>query len=187
MANDVPRLATSVRTEDARAVDDDARGLPTAPPVSAAEVERTRAQFTAMLRTSLLPTAVVGVLAVVVAALLGDATSAWSAALGAGLVIVFFSLSLLVMRQTAHLQPIAVMSVVLAVYTGKILALGIALITLYDASWLDGQPFALAMIACTCVWLAFEMRAFTRMRVLVAPGADDERPADDRPEGGERA
>jgi len=165
MAKDDRPLATSPRSEDARGV---AEGAPL-PAVSAQEAAQTRAQFSAMLRTALLPTLVTGAGAVVLAGLLGGGKAAWSAALGAALVIGFFSLSLLVMRQTAHLQPIAVMSVVLAVYTGKILALGLALVLLYDATWLDGQPLALAMIACTLVWLAFEMRAFTRLRVLVAP------------------
>jgi hypothetical protein len=140
-------------------------------PVNAA---RTREQFSAMLRGSLVPTLVVGVVAVVVAAVLDGARGAWSAGLGAALVVVFFSLSLLVMRQTAHLQPTAVMAVVLATYTGKILALGIAMVVLRDASWLSGQALALSIIVCTVVWLAFEMRAFTRMRVLVAPQADGE-------------
>jgi len=178
MADDDRPLATSPLTEDARAVDD---GAPPSQfsPVSPAEVERTRAQFAAMLRTALLPTLVVGALAVVLAAVLGDSEDVWSAVLGAALVVVFFSLSLLVMRQTAHLQPLAVMAVVLAAYTGKILALGVALILLYDASWLDGQTLAFTIIGCTIVWLACEMRAFTRLRVLVAPGADD------RPEVGD--
>ena len=132
-----------------------------------------REQFAAMLRGSLVPTLVVAVLAVAVSAFFG-ARSAWSAAIGAALVIVFFSLSLLVMRQTAHLQPIAVMSVVLATYTGKIIALGVAMITLHNASWISGRALGLAIIACTVVWLAFEMRAFTRLRILVAPGGADE-------------
>lgn len=144
---------------------------------------RTREQFTAMLRGSLVPTVVVGVIAVVVAAVLGGGKPATSAALGAALVVVFFSLSLLVMRQTAHLQPTAVMAVVLATYTGKILALGIAMIVLRDASWLSGQALALSIIACTVVWLAFEMRAFTRMRVLVAPQADAPHDHPDEGEG----
>ncbi len=139
-----------------------------------ANAARTREQFSAMLRGSLVPTLVVGVLAVALAAVVGDARAAWSAALGAALVVVFFSLSLLVMRQTAHLQPVAVMAVVLATYTAKILALGIAMIVLRDAAWLSGQALALSVIGCTVVWLAFEMRAFTRMRVLVAPQADEQ-------------
>ncbi len=139
---------------------------------SAAASGEDGAQFSAMLRGSLPPTVVAGVLAVVLAAVLGGGKDAGSAALGAGLVVVFFSLSLLVMRQTAHLQPVAVMSVVLATYTGKILALGIAMVLLRDADWVAGRALALSIIGCTVVWLAFEMRAFTRMRVLVAPQAD---------------
>lgn len=135
-----------------------------------------REQFAALLRGSLVPSACVGLLCVAVGAFVG-ARAAWSAAIGAALVIVFFSLSLLVMRQTSHLAPLVVMSVVLATYTVKIVALGVAMIVLHDASWLSGRALGLAVIACTVIWLAFEMRAFTRLRVLVAPGAADERPA----------
>jgi len=175
MAKDDRPLATSPRSEDAHGVDD--RGVDGAAGEAVpSHAEQSREQFSAMLRTALLPTLVTGVGAVLLAALLGDSKQAWSAALGAALVIVFFSLSLLVMRQTAHQEPIAVMAVVLATYTGKILALGVVMIVLRDASWLSGQALALSIIACTVVWLAFEMRAFTKLRILVAPGADQPGP-----------
>jgi len=64
-----------------------------------------------------------------------------------------------------------VMSVVLSTYTVKIIALGLAMVLLRDASWLSGPALALTVILCTVVWLAFEMRAFTRMRVLVTTPA----------------
>lgn len=127
-------------------------------------------QFSVMLRGSALPTVAVAVVCVLVAALVGGSKEAWSSALGAGLVLVFFSLSLLVMKRTASWQPTAVMAVVLGTYTAKIIALGVAMVLLRDAPWLSGQALALTIIVCTVVWLAFEMRAFTRMRVLVAPG-----------------
>jgi ATP synthase protein I len=131
-----------------------------------------------MLRSSALPTLAFSFVAVVVAAAAGGARPAWSAGLGAAMVILFFSLSLLVMQRTATWQPTAVMSVVLATYTAKIVALGVAMILLNDASWLSGQALALTVIACTIVWLAFEMRAFTRLRVLVSssPPAVGRRP-----------
>ena len=47
-----------------------------------------RDQFSAMLRGSLLPTLVTGVVAVVLAAVVADGRAAWSAALGAGVVVV---------------------------------------------------------------------------------------------------
>lgn len=126
------------------------------------------AAFGAMLRGSAVSTLGVAALCVVVAALLGGAKGAWSSALGAGLVMVFFSLSLLVMQRTASWQPTAVMSTVLATYTAKIIALGLAMVLLRDASWLSGQALALTVIVCTVVWLAFEMRAFIRLRVFVS-------------------
>ncbi|HEX8496286.1 MAG TPA: hypothetical protein VF661_03750 [Actinomycetales bacterium] len=130
-----------------------------------------REQFAALLVGAVRPTLVMATLTVAVGAFFG-AQAAWSAAIGALLVLVFFSLSLLVMRQTAHLEPTVVMAVVLATYTGKIIALGVAMFTLRGASWMDGRALGLAVIACTVVWLAFEMRAFTRLRVLVSPGAE---------------
>lgn len=135
-----------------------------------------REQFAAMLRGSVVPTLVVGALAVTIAAFSGP-RAAWSAALGAALVVAFFSLSLLVMRQSAHLAPTTVMAVVLATYTAKIVALGAVMVTLTGVNWLSGQALAVAVIICTLVWLAFEMRAFTRLRVLVAPDAGADRGA----------
>jgi ATP synthase protein I len=133
------------------------------------------AAFGTMLRGAASATVAVAAVAVVVAALLAGAKGAWSSALGAGLVIVFFSLSLLVMQRTAGWQPTAVMSTVLATYTAKIIALGLAMVLLRDASWLSGRALALTVIVCTVVWLAFEMRAFTRMRILVASDGGEDR------------
>ncbi len=113
-----------------------------------------REQFAALLSGSVWPTVAMAVVATVVGAFF-SLEAAWSAALGGLLVLGFFSLSLVVMRQTAHLEPTVVMAIVLATYTGKILALG------------------LAVIACTVVWIGFEMRAFSRLRTLVAPGVEN--------------
>jgi len=63
MAKDDRPLATSLVSEDARAVDE---GAPTRA-VSDEEAAQTRAQFSAMLRTALLPTLVTGAGAVVLA------------------------------------------------------------------------------------------------------------------------
>lgn len=122
--------------------------------------------FAALLRGSLIPTALVAGLGLAGAGLFG-ARAAWSAALGGALVIGFFSASLLVMRRTAHVDPATAMAIVLATYTVKILALGLVLVLLRDAAWLNGRALAFNVIACTLVWLATEVRAFTRLRILV--------------------
>jgi ABC-type Mn2+/Zn2+ transport system permease subunit len=94
---------------------------------------------------------------------------------GAALVVLFFSIGLLVMRRTARLRPDAVMGVVMLTYVLKVAALAVVLIVFRGASWLTPGYFALGALGCTFVWLGFEMRSFTRLRVLVADPSPDGR------------
>ena len=138
-------------------------------------------QYAALLRGSLLPTLVAALVCLAIAVPAGSAAVA-GVAFGAGLVVVFFSIGLVVMRRTASLNPDAVMGVVMLTYVLKVAALGVVLVLFKDASWLDPRYFALGALGCTFVWLGFEMRAFTRLRVLVVD-PPTQRPIDRR--GGE--
>lgn len=122
--------------------------------------------FTELLRGSFVPTAVVGLLAAL-AALFSGPKAAWSAALGAVLVLTFFTISLLAMKRTAHLAPTAVMLVVMVTYTVKVLALGLVMFLLRDAAWVSGYAVGVTITVCTLVWLYFEMRAYKRLRIFV--------------------
>jgi xanthine/uracil permease len=123
-------------------------------------------QYASLLRGSLLPTLVAAVVCIAIAVPAGAAAVA-GAAFGSALVVVFFSIGLVVMRRTARLNPDAVMGVVMLTYVLKVAALAVVLVLFRDASWLDPRYFALGALGCTFVWLGFEMRAFTRLRVLV--------------------
>jgi ATP synthase protein I len=131
-------------------------------------------QYAALLRGSLLPTLVAALLCVAVAVPAGSRAVA-GAAFGAALVVAFFSVGLLVMRRTARLDPDAVMAVVMLTYVLKVAALAVVLLLFRDASWLAPGYFALGALGCTFVWLGFEMRAFTRLRVLVTDPPTDRR------------
>lgn len=135
--------------------------------------------FTELLRGSFLPTAVVGLLAVVVGMFSGP-KAAWSAALGAVLVLAFFTVSLLAMKRTAHLAPTAVMLVVMVTYTVKILALGLVMVVLRDAAWVSGYAVGVTITVCTLVWLYFEMRAYKRLRIFAFSPQDDTQPGGGR-------
>ncbi len=121
--------------------------------------------FAELLRGSVVPTGVVGALAVVVAAFSG-ARAAWSAAFGVLLVIGFFTVSLLVLKLTASLPPTTVLLAALGTYTAKVLALGLTLFLVKDASWLSGYATGVTVTVCTLVWLYFEMRAYKRLRIF---------------------
>lgn len=121
--------------------------------------------FAEMLRGSVWPTLVAAVVCIGVGLVSGP-MAAWSAALGAALVIGFFSLTLLVMKRTANLPPTTVMLVVMVTYTVKVLALGIVMFAVRDVSWLSGYAVGVTITVCALVWLFFELRAYKRLRIF---------------------
>ena len=158
--------------------------------------------FAQLLRGSLLPTLVAGAVCVVVG-LFSSPKAAWSAAIGVGLVVFFFSLTLLAMKRTADLSPTTTMLVVMATYTFKVLVLAVFLFALRDVSWVSGYAVGLSVTVCAIVWIFFEMRAYRRLRIFVyeperaepaadasgvtgtpTPTTDRAEPAADRPDTG---
>ena len=121
--------------------------------------------FAELLRGSLWPTLVAAIVCIAVG-LVSSPTAAWSAALGAGLVVGFFSLTLLVMRRTADLPPTTVMLVVMVTYTVKVLVLGLVMFAVRDVSWLSGYAVGVTITVCALVWLFFELRAYKRLRIF---------------------
>jgi hypothetical protein len=121
--------------------------------------------FAELLRGSLRPT-LVATAACILVGLVSSPTAAWSAALGAGLVVGFFSLTLLVMKRTANLPPTTVMLVVLVTYTVKVLVLGAVMFAVRDVPWLSGYATGVTITVCALVWLFFELRAYKRLRIF---------------------
>lgn len=121
--------------------------------------------FAELLRGSLWPTLVAAVVCIAVG-LVSSPMAAWSAALGAGLVVAFFSLTLLVMQRTADLPPTTVMVVVMVTYTVKVLVLGVVMFAVRDVSWLSGYAVGVTITVCALVWLFFELRAYRRLRIF---------------------
>ena len=121
--------------------------------------------FGEMLRGSLWPTLVAAGVCIAVG-LVASPMAAWSAALGAALVVGFFGLTLLVMKRTADLPPTTVMLVVMVTYTVKVLVLGLVMFAVRDVSWLSGYAVGVTITVCALVWLFFELRAYKRLRIF---------------------
>lgn len=125
----------------------------------------------AMLRGGLVPTGLVAVVCIVISAFVAGSTGLWGAVLGAAMVIVFFTLSLVVLGAARRIDPMATLLIALALYAAKVIALGVALIVLNLAD-LVGDPFhrtalGVTIIACTLVWTVGEIVAATRRRELL--------------------
>ncbi|HEU5000585.1 MAG TPA: hypothetical protein VFT68_16720 [Lapillicoccus sp.] len=121
--------------------------------------------FGELLRGSLWPTLVAAVVCIGVG-LVSSPMAAWSAALGAALVVGFFSLTLLVMKRTANLPPTTVMLVVMVTYTVKVVVLGVVMFAVRDVPWLSGYAVGVTITVCALVWLFFELRAYKRLRIF---------------------
>jgi ATP synthase protein I len=121
--------------------------------------------FAQLLRGSVWPTAVVALVCIAVG-LVSSPLAAGSAALGAALVLGFFSLTLLVMKRTADLPPTTVMLVVMVTYTVKVLFLGAVMFAVRDATWVSGYAVGVTITVCALVWLFFELRAYKRLRIF---------------------
>jgi ATP synthase protein I len=122
--------------------------------------------YAALLRGAFVPTAIVALGCVVVAAVV-SAAALYGAALAAVVVLAFFSTSLVIMRRTARSAPQNVMAVALVTYITKIGLLGVLLIVFKDATWLSGTGFAVTALVCAAVWLVSEIRAYSKVRLLV--------------------
>lgn len=121
--------------------------------------------FSELLRGSLWPTVVAAAVCVLVG-LVSSPKAAWSAALGAALVVGFFTVTLLVMKRTAELPPTTVMLVVMVTYTVKVLVLGLVMFAVRDVPWLSGYAVGVTITVCALVWLFFELRAYKRLRIF---------------------
>ena len=66
--------------------------------------------------------------------------------LGVAVAVVFFAAGLYVMKRVVGANPLSVLAGALAVYLGQIIFLGIIILVLPGAQWLDGTAFGLAIL-----------------------------------------
>lgn len=118
------------------------------------------------LRGLLVPTIVVGAVAVGVAAAARGAEGTWGALVGSGLVLGFFTATHLVLERTRALPPELTLVIALGLYTVKVVALALTFVLLSGLDLL-GEPLhraalALSVISCTLTWTGAEVRAAVR-------------------------
>ena len=129
-------------------------------PMTSAEATR------AVLRASVIPTVVVGVLAVVVAYLAKGTNGAVAAALGATIVVLFFASGQYVLGRILSANPQLILSAGLLLYLTQIGVLFVMIALLKDATWLDPKVFAITVVLCTLTFTGMAVLASQRTKVL---------------------
>ncbi|GAA0367581.1 hypothetical protein GCM10009530_16880 [Microbispora corallina] len=126
-----------------------------------------------VLKGAAVPTLVVGLVAVIVAAVLSGAGGALGAGIGVVLVAAFFTVSLVVVSWAGRISPMAMMTAAVVGYIVKVLAIMAALNAFDGTTVFDSRVFALATILCTLTWTVGEMRGFMKLKLLyVEPDAE---------------
>lgn len=128
-----------------------------------------------ILRAALIPTVAAGVLAVVVAAFVGGGKAALGAALGALVVVVFFTVGLVVVGRASRVSAYAAMNAAILTYLVKIGVLFALIVAFKDTTLFDTKAFGLTIILCTLVWTGFEVRGFSRLQILYVDPKDADR------------
>ena len=128
-----------------------------------------------VLRLAAIPTIAVGVLTVVLGAIFRGGVGALGAALGAVIAVAFFVGGQYILGRILSGNPGIALSGALLLYLTQILVLFGLIALLKDATWLDPKMFAIAIMACTLVWVVASIWANMRTKVLyVEPGSGPE-------------
>ncbi|MER5809214.1 hypothetical protein ABT143_13635 [Streptomyces sp. NPDC002033] len=112
------------------------------------------------------PTTVVGGVGIAVSAALAGGKGALGAAFGAALVLVFMGGGLVALQRTARSLPHLFQMMGLLLYTTQILVLMIVLSIVKRVAVFDTKCTAFTLLAATLVWMAAQVRAHMKSKIL---------------------
>jgi ATP synthase protein I len=119
----------------------------------------------AMQRYAVIVTAIVAVLALVVAFLMRGGPGLLGALVGAVIAAGLGWLGTWVMARTARASPAGVMIGAMTAFGAKILFMLVFLLLFQGTTLFDSQSFALTILAVTVAWIIGEVVGFVRTRV----------------------
>jgi len=118
------------------------------------------------LRQSAVPTALVGVLCMVVGAIVAGGKGALGALLALAVVTVFFSISHFAVGRAAKVNPSMMMGVALGTYLIKIIVLAVLVANFRDTTLFDGKVFGFTAIGLVLVWSGMQVRTMATGKML---------------------
>lgn len=127
-----------------------------------------------MLKGALLPSLVVGIIALLISTWIIGASGLYGALLAQLVVFIFFLVNIGTAKLTKNVDPIATMALAMFSYFSKILILGTMMFIIgkfTDNSLINRMSFGITAIALTFAWLGGEVRAYLRLKLhLPLPG-----------------
>jgi ATP synthase protein I len=130
-----------------------------------------------VLRAAAIPTVIVGLLAIGLAALLRGSSGAVAAVLATVIVLALFGTGQYVLGRILSSNPQLALSGALLLYITQVGVLFVLIALLKDATWLDPKVFAITVVVLTLVWTSGAVVASQRTKVLYVdptPSVDPE-------------
>jgi DMSO/TMAO reductase YedYZ heme-binding membrane subunit len=130
-------------------------------------MEKSQSNEALLLKGALLPTAVVGVLAIAIATYIEGRAGLFGALLAQVVVLIYFALHILVSKISTNLDPVTTMSLAMFSYFAKFLALGLLLWLLdrfTSETLVDRRSFGIAAVALTFAWLGGEITSYLKLK-----------------------
>lgn len=128
-----------------------------------------------LLKGAWRPTSVTAAILLIVGWAVADVPGLLGAGAGAAVVTAFFVAGSLAIGYGARISPTAMLTMALGSYVVKIALLGVLLVAMRNVTVLDGTVFGWSVLVCTLVWVATQVRMFSRQRILYVDPAEDRR------------
>ena len=132
-----------------------------------------------LLRGALVPTLIVGLLAIVVSTFIQGLSGFYGALLAQAVVLIYFLVHIFVSKISRNLDPMSTMALAMFSYFAKVIFMGVFLLLVTkftDRSTVDRTSFAICAILITMAWLFGEIRSFLKLRVnLPLPKREEDR------------
>ena len=131
-------------------------------------------------RSAIFPATIAAALSLVVVTVFNGRSGFLGGLLASITVIIFFSVQLLVARISRDLDPTLTMLLAMISYFAKVILMGVFLVLIgrfTDRSTVDRTSFAISALVITMIWLATEIRSFTKIRfqMPLPKGTSDEK------------
>ena len=117
-----------------------------------------------MLNAALVPMAFVAPAIVLVFWITRQNRGGLAALLGVSVATAFFASGLYVMKRVTNSHPFSILAGALVVYMAQVIFLGLVILLLSSADWLDSTAFALSVGAVALIWQPCQIVAFIRLR-----------------------
>jgi hypothetical protein len=121
-----------------------------------------------MLKGAVKPTAVTGLITVIISAIFVGLPGLYGALLAQFIVVIFFAVTLGVSKISKDLDPLSTMGLALFSYTTKLIFVGLflwAITNFTERETINRTSFGVAAILLTLSWLGGEIASYMKLRI----------------------